>query len=715
MTRTWRLDDGMQTLVFAAAGDRLPAAIYWGPPLPEGEDLAALAAGAASDLTGGMLDALGPLSLLPDAAEAFQGQPGLVVAAGDGAPLTPRWRLREARGDVGAMTFVAADAELGLVYSARIATGPVGLLELSATLESDAPVRLGWLAAPVLPAPQLADDFIEVAGRWLGEFQLFRQPWTPGARLREARTGRSGHEHFPGALFPVRGATETAGEVYAFHYGWSGGHRMIAEELPDGRRQVQFGHAAGSERAAATRFATATALCNLQRCGPERRRGPLPAPPARPARPVARPGAAAAGALQLLGGGLFRPRPRRVCPRSPSARRRSGRSVSCSTTAGSAGATTTPRRSATGPWTGASGPTGSAPLIERVHACGMSFGLWVEPEMVNPDSDLYRAHPDWALGPADQMLGRHQLCLDLGRAEVRDHLFAALDALLAEHPIDYLKWDHNRLLPVSDAAQARGVYALLDRLRAAHPDVEIESCASGGGRIDFGILARTSRVWLSDSNDALERLRMQHDAALFLPAAVTGSHVGPRQCHSSGRVLPMSFRARVAAQRHLGLRDGPARADRGRGGHPRGGHRLVEGQPRLDDGGRHPPPRKRRSRGDRRDPGRPRRRALRGLRRPGDAVGADPAPPAAPRGAGPGGAIPRGAAQPGGRPAPEPRPERAEDWPAGADRPGPDGAGRADAAGLARDDVDAGGDAALSNPRGGADLALPHGVARVRL
>jgi alpha-galactosidase len=90
-------------------------------------------------------------------------------------------------------------------------------------------------------------------------------------------------------------------------------------------------------------------------------------------------------------------------------------------------------------------------------------------------------------------------------------------------------------------------------LRAAHPGVEIESCASGGGRIDAGILARTHRVWLSDSNDALERLRIQHDAALFLPAAVTGSHVGPRHCHTSGRDLPMAFRAWVAAQRHMGF------------------------------------------------------------------------------------------------------------------------------------------------------------------
>ena len=198
-------------------------------------------------------------------------------------------------------------------------------------------------------------------------------------------------------------------------------------------------------------------------------------------------------------------------------------------------------------------PDGLHPLIAHVHKLGMTFGLWFEPEMVNPDSDLMRAHPDWRLGPADQVAGRNQMVLDLSLPEVREYLFNAVSEILAEYPIDYIKWDHNRLLPVVDAAQTRGLYELLIALRRAHPAVEIESCASGGGRIDAGILAHTQRVWLSDSIDGIERLRMQHDAALFLPAAVTGSHVGARRSHTAGRVLPMSFRAWVAAQRHFGF------------------------------------------------------------------------------------------------------------------------------------------------------------------
>ncbi len=547
--QVWRIDCGAQTLALASQGG-IPAVIYWGAALPATEDLAALAAAGQGDVTGGMLDANAPLSLCPEAAWSFPGQPGLEVAEADGRPISARFALAEAEQAPGLLRFTAMAAGLRLTH--EIAADPAsGQFVLRSVLIADRPVRLHWLAAPVLPAPQLATEMIDVSGRWIGEFQLNRTPWTPGARLREARQGRSGHEHPPYLLLPAVGATNTGGEVHGLHYGWSGGHRMVAEELPDGRRQVQFGHPAGAETQTGTRFETAPLYAAFSEAGlngiavANQRlirtivRFPDPARP----RPVhyncweavyfdhrlddltaIADRAAALGAERfVLDDGWF------------------GRRDDDTT---SLGDWLVDRRK----W-----PDGLHPLIAHVRKLGMTFGLWVEPEMVNPDSDLHRAHPDWALGPADQVLGRHQMVLDMGRPEVRDHLFHRLSALLGEYPIDYLKWDHNRLLPVVDAAQTRGVYDLLDRLRAAHPQVEIESCASGGGRIDAGILARTHRVWLSDSNDALERLRIQHDAALFLPPEVTGSHVGPRHCHTSGRVHSMSFRAWIAAQRHMGF------------------------------------------------------------------------------------------------------------------------------------------------------------------
>ena len=203
----------------------------------------------------------------------------------------------------------------------------------------------------------------------------------------------------------------------------------------------------------------------------------------------------------------------------------------------------------------------------------MEFGLWVEPEMVNPDSDLYREHPDWVLQlpGRERPTGRHQLVLDLTRPEVAEHVFAWLDGLLSDHAIAYLKWDHNRdLAPAGDGEgrpaarrQTLALYALLDRLRAAHPKVEIESCASGGGRADYEVLRRSDRLWTSDNNDALARQSIQRGASLFFPPEILGSHVGPADCHITGRHFSLDFRAGTALFGHFGLEFDLAELDEG--------------------------------------------------------------------------------------------------------------------------------------------------------
>ncbi|RME16003.1 MAG: alpha-galactosidase, partial [Alphaproteobacteria bacterium] len=259
MTDCWRLDDGRQSLVLGLREGGLAEVLYWGARLPDGEDLAALAAAGEADVTGGMLDANPPLSICPESARSFPGQPGMRLrAADDGRPLAPDFRLVEAAEEgPGQVAFLWRDASLGVAYGARFAIdAETHMIEARAWLESERPVLLDWLAAPVFPAPQEAVDMIDFAGRWCGEFQPVRSPWSAGIRLRDNRTGRTGHEHFPALIVPGRGATNTAGNAWAFHYGWSGGHGMVAEELPDGRRQVQFGHAPGTETAPLTRFET---------------------------------------------------------------------------------------------------------------------------------------------------------------------------------------------------------------------------------------------------------------------------------------------------------------------------------------------------------------------------------------------------------------------------------------------------------------------------
>src|SRR6266542_1136250 len=207
-------------------------------------------------------------------------------------------------------------------------------------------------------------------------------------------------------------------------------------------------------------------------------------------------------------------------------------------------------------------PHGLEPLIGHVRSLGMEFGLWVEPEMVNPDSDLYRAHPDWILSAGGRLppTCRHQQVLDLANPGAYGYVRARLDALLSENDIAYLKWDHNRDLVDAGHqgrpgvhAQTLAVYRLLDELRAAHPGVEVESCSSGGARVDLGILERTDRVWASDCNDALERQTIQRWTGLFLPPELIGTHVGPPRAHTTGRVHDLSFRAATALFGHAGI------------------------------------------------------------------------------------------------------------------------------------------------------------------
>jgi alpha-galactosidase len=208
-------------------------------------------------------------------------------------------------------------------------------------------------------------------------------------------------------------------------------------------------------------------------------------------------------------------------------------------------------------------PNGLAPLIEHVRALGMEFGIWVEPEMVNPDSDLYRAHPEWALTTDgyEPVLARNQLVLDLAQEGVYQHVLGQLDALLRDHDVAYVKWDMNRNHvhgsgaddKAGTRAQTVAYYRLLDELRSRHPNVEIESCASGGARIDHEVLQRTERVWTSDCNDALERQTIQWGASMFITPEVMGAHIGPTRSHTTGRVHSLAFRAISALFGHLGV------------------------------------------------------------------------------------------------------------------------------------------------------------------
>jgi alpha-galactosidase len=213
-------------------------------------------------------------------------------------------------------------------------------------------------------------------------------------------------------------------------------------------------------------------------------------------------------------------------------------------------------------------PHGLKPLIDKVHSLGMDFGLWVEPEMVNPDSDLYRAHPDWVLNfpGRPRTEGRNQLVLNLARPDVRAYVYGFLDKLLTENDIAFLKWDYNRnwsepgwpAAPLDQQKQVyveavRNLYGILAELREKHPKVEIESCSGGGARVDLGVLRYTDEVWPSDNTDPFDRLRIQNGFSYAYAPGVMMAWVTDSPNWMNNRSTSLEYRFLSSMQGGLGI------------------------------------------------------------------------------------------------------------------------------------------------------------------
>jgi len=559
-----RLDGDAVTLLAATAGG-IPSVIYWGSRLPDDTDPASLSRLAARAEAPASPYPNVPLALTPQAGQGWPGRPGLAAHRG-GLGWASLAALTRVSSTVKAARFEAVDTANGITLVHDLAIeGDVLVARTTLTNIDSSELAVESLAAPVLPLHGFATDIIGFEGRWAGEFQTTRQRRQMGSWVRENRRGRTSHDAFPGFIIAEAAATEHHGLAFGFHLGWSGNHRIAVESLDDGCGRVMMEALLlpGEIRLAPAESMFSPILyasvsnqglnslshafhCWLRARLEHKRLRAKPRPVhynsweavyfnhAPTALMDLATRAAAVGAERfVLDDGWFKGRRN--------------------------------DRAGLGDWSvdATIYPQGIGPLIAHVESLGMEFGLWLEPEMVNPDSDLYRAHPDWVLAvPGAPQLGfRHQLVLDFGRAEVREHLFVVIDAMVSKHSIAYLKWDMNRDLSHPGGADGRagaiahtnGVYEVLDRLRAAHPHVEIESCASGGGRADFGILARTDRVWTSDSNDALDRLAIQRGFSHFFPAELMGSHVGPGTCHITGRKLSMALRVATAMFGHMGM------------------------------------------------------------------------------------------------------------------------------------------------------------------
>ena len=562
-----RLDAVDCTILIACARGATPSLLYWGAKLGDdvsGDEVEQLALRQGMH---GVADVSLPLSL---AMEAGLGHPMVqgLSAHREGKDWGSLFRVAKIETLPHAAKIICRDEQtrLGLEYSVEL-DPESGVLRIASTLTNygAAPLDLNEMATACLELPQNMTDIIGFTGRWTQEFGRERIARTSGSYVRENRSGRTSHFSYPALLLATADTNESAGEVYGMHLAWSGNHRLRVDTLTDGRVIASLGallfpgeirlapgeNYASPEIVAAYSAQGFSALSRKfhQHVRTKLLRTDMRAKP-RPVhyntweavyfdhdtdrlKELATKAAALGVERFVLDDGWF------------GARRNDLAGL--------------------GDWFVSDDvyPDGLGPLVDHVTGLGMEMGIWFEPEMVNPDSVLYRAHPDWVLGAeaVDQVPFRTQYVLDISRPEVADYLFDRMDAVLRDHDIRYIKWDMNRDLShpggvdgaVRAVAQVHALYALLDRVRAAHPQVEIESCSSGGARADMGVLAHSDRVWTSDSNDALDRQNIQRGASFFLPPEIMGCHVGPAHCHVTGRRISMATRAATALTGHMGL------------------------------------------------------------------------------------------------------------------------------------------------------------------
>lgn len=573
------------SLVIDASG-RVPRVLHWGADLGHLDEAAAeaLRATAGPAVLNNSPDVPRTFSLWPTEFEGWAGTPAQEGHA-SGSATTPRPRTAAVRyrhdgadaDQGGAIEIDLVDEITALRSTMTLALDRFGVLAVDVSLVRDAALSADGAGLPytldalrvLLPVPERAVEILDFTGKWCRERAPQRGPVFFGSHVRRARRGKPGHD----APFLVVAGTEDLdfghGEAWATHLAWSGDAEYVVERLTEGAGPFSAVLGVGEgvrpgeiELADGERYDAPTALFVWSGDG-----------------------------LDGLAGRLHRRlRARPSHPRSPRPLTLNSweavyfdhdldRLAALVERAGRVGVERVVlddgwfhgRRDANaglGDWfvDRTVWPDGLSPLVELVRSHGMQFGIWFEPEMVNLDSDLARAHPDWVLGPR-QALGataRDQYVLDLTRPDAYAHVLDRVSAIVDEYGVDYIKWDHNRDLsePVSGAAgidrpavhaQTLALYRMLDTLRERHPGLEIETCSGGGGRVDLGILDRTDRVWASDCNDPVERLQIERWTRMLVPPELIGSHLGAERSHTTSRRTDLSFRLIVALTSHAGI------------------------------------------------------------------------------------------------------------------------------------------------------------------
>jgi len=584
------------SLVLDCTEGRLPSVVHWGAALGEQStaDLQALVLAGREPVVSNAVDEPIRLAILPEPHAGWSGKPG-ISGHRDGHDWSPKFTTTSidvigeahetapsaahgsapstddepARIDAGPALVVveAADGHAGLAVRLEIELLATGLIRTRAavtntgdTTDDERPYTVDDVTV-ALPIPTRAREVLDFAGRWGKERTPQRSELVVGIHEREGRKGRTGADAATVLSVGVPGFGFARGEVWGVHTAWSGNHRHHAERLFNGKQVIGGGELLlpGEVRLGTGETYQGPWVYGAYADGLDaqarRFHDHLRSRPQHPTSPrpmtinvweavyfdhdLARLEDLADRSARLgverfvLDDGWFRHR------RNDFA--------------------------GLGDWFVDDDvwPDGLTPLVDHVRAAGMQFGLWFEPEMINEDSDLARAHPEWIM-QADGRLpirSRHQQVLNLAIPEAYEYVLDRMTAIIDEYRVDYVKWDHNRDLVEAGhrdggAAvheQTLAAYRLMAALKDRFPGFEIESCSSGGARVDLGVIEHTDRVWVSDCIDPLERQQMNRWTMQLLPPELLGSHIASGVNHTTGRWHDLSFRAGTALFGHLGI------------------------------------------------------------------------------------------------------------------------------------------------------------------
>ncbi|MFN4000687.1 alpha-galactosidase [Microcella sp.] len=571
------LGDGVVALhsasvsVIVDASRGVPRILHWGARVDARRgDVDYLRSLAVAQRGADALRGSGPPAVLPEQSAGWVGTPGLEGHRNGrefSSLFTPvGYQVLSSSGFGASLVVVGRDADAELSLQTRIDLSPSGVLRVNASVtnESESADYTVNAVRVALPVPVEAEELLDFVGRHLRERTPQRHPFMVGTHQREGRRGRTGSDAATVLAAGTAGFGFQHGEIWAVHTAWSGNHVTFAERgLSTYSRIIGGGEVLLPGEVVLDPGATYTAPWVYATYGWQglddvaasfhsylRARENHPTS----ARPVV---------LNTWEAVYFDHNLEEL--------------ISLANLAAEVGVERfvlddgwfTGRRNDTrglGDWQvdAEVWPDGLGPLVETVRSLGMQFGLWFEPEMLNADSHVAREHPEWILSPGDRLAisGRHQHVLNLTRPDAFSSVLESMSALIELHHVDYIKWDHNRdLAEPGDRASGRAavhdqtvaVYALMDELKRRFPQLEIESCSSGGGRVDLEVLERTDRVWASDCIDPLERQQIQRWTGLLLPPELVGSHVGAPTSHTTRRTHTLAFRGATALFGHMGI------------------------------------------------------------------------------------------------------------------------------------------------------------------